>query len=144
MWLLLVGAQVVTLLGLAAAGPVTAATPALRYIGIACLAGIFACVPPLVVKLFVAAQTRVGHGAHPMVSGLREHEALVVGVVWVMMLGTVTMAWPYVVADLRADRDRAAASDADPVALQETPRRCRRPARARRSAPRSSTRCASG
>lgn len=70
LWLVLVVVQIVTLALLAAAGPVTAATPALRYTGYACLAGLFVCIPPIAVKLFVAAQLRMGNSAHPMVRGL--------------------------------------------------------------------------
>jgi hypothetical protein len=123
MWLLLAVAQIVTLIILAAAGPVTAATPALRYIGFACLAGIFACIPPIVVKLFVAAQIRVGNGAHPVVRGLREHEAVVIVTVWVMIVAALMMAMPRILSDLRAERDAAsmlAGSTPDSQPIQPT------------------------
>ena len=108
MWLLLVVAQIVTLIVLAAVGPMTAATPALRYTGFACLAGIFVCIPPIVVKLFVTAQERVGNGAHPIVRGLQKHEVAVVGSVWAMIGVALIMAMPRILSDIRADRDATA------------------------------------
>ena len=121
MWILLFVAQLVTLGLLAALGPVTAATPALRYVGYVCLAGIFACVPPIMVKLFVAGQIRVGNGELSMVRALQQHETIVIVSVWAMIAVALAMAMPQITRDIRADREAAGIADAHAVAPAPVP-----------------------
>ena len=119
MWILLFVAQLVTLGLLAALGPAASATPALRYIGIVCIAGIFACVPPIMVKLFVAGQIRIGNGELAMVRSLQRHETMVIIAVWAMIAAALAMAMPQILSDIRAEReanDLAAAYAVAPIA----------------------------
>lgn len=102
-WLLLIAAQIIVLVILAALGPTTVATPLLRYTGFACLAGIFACIPPLVIKLFVAAQLRIGNGAQPMVQTLQQHQTGITFGVWSLIVVALVMALPRIRADIAAD-----------------------------------------
>lgn len=103
-WLLLVVVQIGLLALLAAVGPTVSETSPLRYVGLACAAGVFVCVPPAVVKLFVAAQVRVGNGALPMVRTVADHQAAVILAVWGMMAAALATAMPTIMADIRAER----------------------------------------
>ena len=116
MWLLLFVAQIATLAVLAAAGSITAAVPALRYLGWACAAGIFLSIPPLVVKAFVAAQIRIGNGDVALVRGLSQHEVAVVLGVWLMIAAALWMALPQIQKDIREEQAAAAIGNGDALA----------------------------
>jgi hypothetical protein len=107
-WLLLVVVQIGLLALLAAVGPTVSETSPLRYVGLACAAGVFVCFPPLVLKLFVAAQARIGNGALPMVRFVADHQAAMILAVWAMIGAALAMAMPTIVADIRAEREAAA------------------------------------
>jgi hypothetical protein len=64
-WLLLVVVQIGLLALLAAVGPTVSGTSPLRYVGLACAAGVFVCVPPLIVKPFVASHAASAGGCAP-------------------------------------------------------------------------------
>jgi hypothetical protein len=112
MWLILVAVQFVTLVLLASVGSITTTFPALRYVGLACAAGLFICIPPLALKGFIAGQLRIGNGDLRMVRGVQRHEAAVIFGFWLMMGAALLMALPRIRSDMRAEREAAAAMEA--------------------------------
>ncbi|HEU4722021.1 MAG TPA: hypothetical protein VFS59_11715 [Gemmatimonadaceae bacterium] len=108
-WLFLFLGQIAVLAVLAWLGEDRTPAP-LRWLGIACIVGIFLSAPALVVKSFVAGQRRVGNADLSMVRGVQRNEvALIVGA-WVLMGAALAMAWPTIKRDIAADR-RANAAD---------------------------------
>jgi hypothetical protein len=102
-WLVLFLGQIAILAVLAWLGEGRTPAP-LRWLGIACIVGIFLSAPVLVVKSFVAGQRRVGNADLSMVRGVQRNEvALIVGA-WVMMGAALAMAWPTIKRDIAADR----------------------------------------
>jgi hypothetical protein len=86
---------------------------AVRVVGVLALVGFVVCLPPLVLRLFVAGQVRIGNGGHPMVAFVARHQAHLVGtVLGVWLLGLLT-ALPFALRDLRAERAAGDAGDAD-------------------------------
>jgi hypothetical protein len=111
-WLLLVAGQLALLALLAAGGtalesraaaaggaPPAALMIPIRVLGVAALVGFVACVPPTMVRVFVAAQLRIGNGAHPLVAWLARHETAVVrATLGVWTLGAL-IALPLMIRD---------------------------------------------
>jgi hypothetical protein len=107
-WLLLFLGQIVGLAALSMAGNFASRVPALQYLGIVFIVGIFACVPPAVLTSFVAAQARIGNGGLSFVRGVREHQVLIVLGVYAMIGVALVMAWPRIREDIREARAEAA------------------------------------
>jgi hypothetical protein len=122
LWLFLVLGQIATLAILAMAYGQNEAPVALQLLGAVCAAGIFICVPPLMIKLFVAGQLRIGNGHLAMVRGLQQHQATVVFVVWGMMVAVLLMAWPLIRSDIRAEQQANAAAVATSEAEEQAAR----------------------
>ena len=102
-WLLLFLGQIAVLAILAVLGESRTAVP-LRWVGIACIVGIFLSAPALMIKSFVAGQRRLGNGGRSMVRGVERNEvALIVGS-WILMGAALAMAWPAIERDLAAER----------------------------------------
>ena len=113
-WLILFLGQIAVLAVLAALGE-TRITAPLRWLGIACIVGIFLSAPALMIKSFVAGQRRVGNGGRSMVRGVERNEvALIIGS-WMLMAAALAMAWPAIERDLAVER-RASATTAPVVA----------------------------
>ena len=115
-WLFLFLGQIAVLAILAWLGEGRTPAP-LRWLGIACIVGIFLSAPALMIKTFVAGQRRVGNTDLAMVRGVQRNEvALVVGA-WVLMGAALALAWPTIKRDIAAERQ----SDATPAAAGATP-----------------------
>ena len=116
-WLFLFLGQIAVLAILAWLGEGRTPAP-LRWLGIACIVGIFLSAPALMIKTFVAGQRRVGNADLAMVRGVQRNEvALIVGS-WVMMGAALAMAWPTIKRDIAAERQAntvAAQSSAGPA-----------------------------
>jgi hypothetical protein len=125
-WLFLFLGQIAVLAILAWLGE--ARTPApLRWLGIACIVGIFLSAPALMIKTFVAGQRRVGNAELSMVRGVQRNEvALIVGS-WVLMGAALAMAWPTIKRDIAAERQanatsaQVSANPADVAAMSAPP-----------------------
>jgi hypothetical protein len=125
-WLFLFLGQIAVLAFLAWLGE--ARTPApLRWLGIACIVGIFLSAPALMIKSFVAGQRRIGNGELSMVRGVQRNEvALIVGS-WVLMGAALAMAWPTIKQDIAAERQadavapQVSATPADIAAMSAPP-----------------------
>ena len=125
-WLFLFLGQIAVLALLAWLGESRTTTP-LRWLGIACIVGIFLSAPALMIKSFVAGQRRIGNGELSMVRGVQRNEvALIVGS-WVMMGAALAMAWPTIKQDIAAERQANAmaaqvgATPADIAAMSAPP-----------------------
>jgi hypothetical protein len=122
MWLLFFIAEIGVLVLLASIRPITEAHPPLQLLGLASVAAIFATLPVLALKLFIAGQLKIGNGDHAMVRGLRRHQTAVVFGVWVLIVAALIMAGPAMLADIRAERAaNAAASGVASVDSTSTP-----------------------
>lgn len=113
-WLLIFGAEIGVLVLLASIRPITEAHRPLQYLGLACVAGIFATLPVLALKAFIAGQIKIGNGDHAMIRGLLQHEAAVIFTIWGMIVAALIMAGPTMLKDIRAER--AANAGVAPVA----------------------------
>ena len=110
-WLFLFLGQIAVLAVLAWLGEGRTPAP-LRWLGIACIVGIFLSAPALMIKTFVASQRRVGNADLAMVRGVQRNEvALVVGA-WVLMGAALALAWPTIKRDIAAERQSDATSAA--------------------------------
>jgi hypothetical protein len=125
-WLFLFLGQIAVLAILAWLGESRTTAP-LRWLGIACIVGIFLSAPALMIKSFVAGQRRVGNGELSMVRAVQRNEvALIVGS-WVLMGAALAMAWPTIKQDIAAERQSNAmaaqvtASPADVAAMSAPP-----------------------
>ena len=125
-WLFLFLGQIVVLAILAWLGESRTTAP-LRWLGIACIVGIFLSAPALMIKTFVAGQRRVGNADLAMVRGVQRNEvALIVGS-WVLMGAALAMAWPTIRRDIAAERQanasaaQVSASTADITAMSAPP-----------------------
>lgn len=121
-WLLLIVAQVIVLICLAALGPTTATTPALRYTGFVCLAGIFGCIPPLFIKLMIAAQIRVGNEHLSLVQSLRSNELRITLGVWLLIIVALVIALPRMKQDFA---ENARADSAFAAVMKDPEKRAR-------------------
>jgi hypothetical protein len=102
-WIFVFLGQVAVLAVLAALGESRITAP-MRWLGIACIVGIFLSAPALMIKSFVAGQRRIGNGGRSMVRGVQRNEvALIVGS-WILMGAALAMAWPTIERDLAAER----------------------------------------
>jgi hypothetical protein len=114
-WLFLFLGQIAVLAVLAWLGEGRTPAP-LRWLGIACIVGLFLSAPALMIKSFVAGQRRVGNADLAMVRAAQRNEvALVVGS-WVLMGAALALAWPTIKRDIAAGRQ----SDAMPAAAGAT------------------------
>ena len=125
-WLILFLGQIAVLAVLAALGE-TRITAPLRWLGIACIVGIFLSAPALMIKSFVAGQRRIGNGELSMVRGVQRNEVALILGSWVLMGAALAMAWPTIRKDI-ADERRAnaaaaamAATPADVAAMSAPP-----------------------
>ena len=125
-WLFLFVGQIVVLAILAALGESRTTVP-LRWLGIACIVGIFLSVPALMIKSFVAGQRRIGNGELPMVRGVERNQASLIIGSWMLIGAALAMAWPTIRRDLAAERRANAmtasviASAADVAAMSAPP-----------------------
>ena len=102
-WLFLFLGQIAVLAILAWLGESRTTAP-MRWLGVACIVGIFLSAPALMIKSFVAGQRRIGNGELSMVRGVQRNEvALIVGS-WVLMGAALAMAWPTIKRDIAAER----------------------------------------
>ena len=106
-WLSLFLGQIAVLAGLAALGEGRTAAP-LRWLGIACVVGIFLSAPALMIKTFVAGQRRVGNADLAMVRGAQRNEAALIVGSWVLMGAALALAWPTIQRDIAAERRASA------------------------------------
>ena len=106
-WLLLFLGQIAVLAILAWLGEGRTPAP-LRWLGIACIAGVFLSAPALVIKTFVAGQRRVGNGDLAMVRWIQRNEVVVIVGSWVLMGAALAMAWPTIKRDIAAERQASA------------------------------------
>jgi hypothetical protein len=125
-WLILFLGQIAVLVVLASLGESRTTAP-LRWLGIACIVGIFLSAPALMIRSFVAGQRRIGNGGRSMVRGVERNEVgLIVGS-WMLMGAAFAMAWPTIRRDIAAERQAnamtapAAASTADVAATSAPP-----------------------
>jgi hypothetical protein len=93
----------------------TVASATLAVVGLAALLGFLACVPIVVIKLFLAGQTRIGNAGHPAVGWLANNETMAVRGVWLVWLLGAIVAAPAIVREIRQERAEARAPRADPV-----------------------------
>lgn len=121
-WLLLAGGAIAVLGGLAIVGtmlqqraaaigePVSQATLSmLRVAAFAAFATVLACLPPLVLRAFVGAQTRIGNASHPVVGFLTRHETGTVRGVWAVWAVGALVAAPAMWRDIGVELDSEAA-----------------------------------
>ena len=95
-----------------AGAPADAGVIALRVAAVAAMVGIVACIPPLALRAFDAAQTRIGNDAHPMVAALRRHERGAARTVWAMWAAGALLGVPFLVREARREqREQRAASE---------------------------------
>lgn len=59
-------------------------------------------VVPIVIKIFVWAQVRIGNGNHWLVQWLQQHEAGVMWTVWGVIVVALIMATPTILAEIRS------------------------------------------
>ncbi|MFZ1851569.1 MAG: hypothetical protein WAU15_04950 [Nitrosomonas sp.] len=59
-------------------------------------------VVPIVIKIFVWAQVRIGNGNHWLVQWLQQHEADVMWTVWGVIVVALIMAGPTILAEIRS------------------------------------------
>jgi len=102
-WLFLFFGQIAVLAVLASLGESRTTAP-LRWLGIACVIGIFLSAPALVVKSFVAGQRRIGNGGLSMVRGVQRNEVTLIVGSWTLMGVALAMAWPTIRRDIAAER----------------------------------------
>ena len=102
-WLFLFLGQIAVLAILAWLGESRTAAP-LRWLGIACIVGIFLSAPALMIKSFVAGQRRIGNGELSMVRGVQRNEVALILGSWVLMGAALAMAWPTIRQDIAAER----------------------------------------
>ena len=125
-WLFLFLGQIAVLAILAWLGESRTTAP-LRWLGIACIVGIFLSAPALMIKSFVAGQQRVGNGELSMVRGVQRNEVALILGSWVLMAAALAMAWPTIKQDIAAERQANAvaaevsATSADIAAMSASP-----------------------
>ena len=126
-WLFLFLGQIAVLAILAWLGESRTSAP-LRWLGIACLVGIFLSAPALMIKSFVAGQRRIGNGELSMVRGVQRNEVALILGSWVLIGAALAMAWPTIRKDIADERQAnataaamAAATPADVAAMSAPP-----------------------
>lgn len=125
-WLFLFLGQIAVLALLAWLGESRTTAP-LRWLGIACIVGIFLTAPALMIKSFVAGQRRVGNADLSMVAGVRRNEVALILGSWVLIGAAVAIAWPTIERDIAVERRanvlpaQVAAAPAD-IAAMSAPR----------------------
>jgi len=102
-WLFLFIGQIAVLAVLAWLGEGRTPAP-LRWLGIACIVGIFLSAPVVMIKSFVAGQRRVGNAELGMVRGVQRNEVALIAGSWVLMGAALAMAWPTIRRDIAAER----------------------------------------
>jgi hypothetical protein len=125
-WLFLFLGQIAVLAILAWLGESRTTAP-LRWLGIACIVGIFLSAPALMIKSFVAGQRRIGNGELSMVRGVQRNEVVLILGSWVLMGAALAMAWPTIRQDIAAERQanammaQVSATPADIAAMSAPP-----------------------
>ena len=125
-WLFLFLGQIVVLAILSWLGEARTTVP-LRWLGIACIVGIFLSAPAMMIKSFVSAQRRIGNGELSMVRGVQRNEVALILGSWVLMGAALAMAWPTIKQDIAAERQantmaaQVNASPADIAAMSAPP-----------------------
>jgi hypothetical protein len=73
----------------------------LRILAVVAIAAAIACIPPLMVRAFVAGQRRIGAAEEPRVAWVAQHEATVVGGLWTVWGAGLLIALPALVAEMK-------------------------------------------
>jgi hypothetical protein len=81
--------------------PSLSAVMPLRILAVVAIAAAIACVPPLMVRSFVRGQRRIGNADEPRVAWVAQHEAGVVGGLWLVWGAGLVVAMPALVGEMK-------------------------------------------
>ena len=88
----------------------------LRITAVVAIAAAVACVPPLMVRSFVGGQRRIGNADEPRVVWVAQHEAGVLGALWLVWGAGLAIAMPALVGEMKRAGFTSLVPPADEVA----------------------------